>query len=108
MLAVLNAVPAAHTAITLPLVLTVALATVALVGVAVYVRRARRNGRLTGVTATASGVSAAGILASALLVSVALGSAGAASASTPTQHSDTPSVQAPVSDDLSGYQLTTE
>ncbi|MCU1558479.1 MAG: hypothetical protein JWN09_2474 [Microbacteriaceae bacterium] len=107
MFAVLFAVPAAHTAMTPPMVLTVALATVTLVGIAVYVRRMRRNGRLTGVNATASGVSAAGILASALLVSVALGSAGAASASTHTPSSDAPSLQTPIAD-LSGYQLPTE
>lgn len=108
MIAVLSAVPAANNAITPPLVLTVALATVALAGIAVYVRRMRRNGRLTGVNATASGVSAAGILASALLVSVALGSVGAASASTSPPQSDAPSVPIPISDDLSGYQLPTE
>ncbi len=105
MIAVLNAVPAANNAITLPLVLTVALATVALVGIAVYVRRLRRDGRLTGGNATASGVSAAGILASALLVSVALGSVSAASAS--TSRKDAPSVRTPASSGLSGYQLPT-
>jgi len=107
MIAALSAVPAATPVITLPLVLTVALATAALMGIAVYVRRMRRNGRLSGVTATASGVSAAGILASALLVSVALGSAGAASAATPTPESDVTSTPS-ITDDLSGYQLPTE
>lgn len=105
--AALNAVPAANNAITLPLVLTIALATVALLGIAVYVRRARRAGRLTGATATASGVSAGGVVASALLVAIALGGASAASADSSTPPS-APSMQAPPSDNLSGYQLPTE
>ena len=79
-------------AITLPLVLTVAFATVALVGIAVYVRRARRANTLTGVTALASGVSAAGVLVSALVVGVAFGSATAASAATPSSYHLTSSV----------------
>jgi hypothetical protein len=104
--AALVAVPAATNAITLPLVLTVTLATVAMLGIAIYVRRVRRDGRLTGVTAAASGVSAAGILVSALLVSVALGGATAATASPATTPSSV-TVQSPTGD-LSGYQLPTE
>ncbi|QNE47079.1 hypothetical protein F1C58_09330 [Glaciihabitans sp. INWT7] len=119
--AALAAAPAATDAITLPLVLTVACATVALVAIAVFVRRSRLAGRLTGVTAAASGVSAAGILASALLVSVALGGSTVASADTVsgtgipqpgfTDSSVTvvsPTVGPPTSDDLSGPQLPTE
>ena len=92
-------------AMTLPLVLTVALAAVALVGIAVYIRRARRAGTLTGVNAAASGVTAAGVLVSALLVSVALGSATAASAETPAPGSVAASH---VPTDLGGFQLPTK
>jgi len=105
MLAVLQAAPAAD-AITLPLVLTVAAATVALVAIALYVRRVRRAGKMNGVTATASGVTAAGVLASALLVSVVLGNATAASADAP-KPADTSSFSTP-SNDLTGPQLPTE
>ncbi|MET0806441.1 MAG: hypothetical protein ABWX98_05005, partial [Lacisediminihabitans sp.] len=61
-------------------------------------RRARRAGRLTRVSATASGVSAVGIIASALLLTVAFGGAATATAA--------PS--SPVSGQLSGYQLPTK
>ena len=122
----LAAAPAATDAITLPLVLTVFLATAALVAIAVFARRSRRAGRLTGVTAAASGVSAAGILASALLVSVALGGSTIASADThlrtgasspvASQISTTasppavasPSVDPPTTGVLSGPQLPTK
>ncbi len=111
--AALAAAPTATDAITLPLVVTVACATVALLAIAVYVRRLRRTGRLTGVTAAASGVSATGILVSALLVGVALGSATGASASvapvtTVVPAVQSPGVDAPVSGELSGFQLPTE
>jgi hypothetical protein len=119
--AALAAAPAAIDAITLPLVLTVSFATVALVAIAVFVRRARRTGPLTRVTAAASGVSAAGILASALLVSVALGGSTVASADTvsgtgaPQPGSSdssvtvvSPTIDPPTTDDLSGPQLPTE
>ena len=124
--AALAAAPTATDAITLPLVLTVFLATVALVAIAVFVRRSRRAGRLTGVTAAASGVSAAGILASALLVSVALGGSASASADTHLRTGSpspvvsqtsttfsppavaTPSVDPPTTGELSGPQLPTK
>jgi len=119
--AALAAASAATDAITLPLVLTVSLATVALVAIAVYVRRSRRTGRLTGVIAAASGVSAAGILASALLVSVALGGSAVAAADTVSSTGSplpgtsntsvvvvSPTVDPPTSGDLSGPQLPTE
>ena len=118
--AALAAASAATDAITLPLVLTVSLATVALVAIAVYVRRSRRTGRLTGVTAAASGVSAAGILVSALLVSVALGGSAVAAADTvsptgPLPNTTgtsvgvvSPTVDPPTTGDLSGPQLPTE
>lgn len=115
MTAVAAAVPAAGNASILPLALTIALAVVALAGIALYVRRQRLAGRLNGVTTSASVVSAAGVLVSALLVSVTLGSAAAATASTPPS---VPSVQqsvntspdgtAPVGGDLDGFQLPTE
>ncbi|CAN5272717.1 hypothetical protein BH09ACT3_BH09ACT3_17080 [soil metagenome] len=105
MLAVLQAAPAAD-AITLPLVLTVAAATVSLVAIAMYVRRNRRAGTMNGVTATASGVTAAGVLASALLVTVVIGNASAASAEAP-RPADSSSFSTP-SNDLSGPQLPTE
>jgi hypothetical protein len=98
--AALTAVPAATDAFTLPLVLTVAIATVALVVIAVYVRRARRSHTLTGVTALASGVSAAGVLVSALVIGVAFGSATAATAAPLPAHELTSTV--------SGYQLPTK
>jgi hypothetical protein len=97
--AALTAVPAVTDVITLPLVLTVAFATVALVGIAVYVRRARRNHSLSGVTALASGISAAGVLVSALVVGLAFGSATAASAA--------PASPSSFSSNVSGYQLPT-
>ena len=124
--AALAAASAATDAITLPLVLTVSLATVALVAIAVYVKRSRRTGRLTGVTAAASGVSAAGILVSALLVSVALGGSAVAAADTVsptgspvrstsgssvvvvTPSTMPPSIDPPTTGDLSGPQLPTE
>lgn len=109
--AALAAASTATDAITLPLVLTVGLATVALVAIAVFVRRSRRTGRLTGVTAAASGVSAAGILASALLVSIALGGATAASADVspvPAVNTVHSPVGPPTTGDLSGPQLPTE
>jgi len=117
MYAALMAVPAAPDAIPFPLVLTVALATVALVGIARYVRLARHSARLTGVTATASGVSAAGIIASALLLLVSFGGAASASASAAqTTPSASSSVESPAgtvaplapSDDPGGYQLATK
>jgi hypothetical protein len=95
-----SAVPAVMDAFTLPLVLTVAIATVALVGIAVYVRRARRARTLTGVTALASGVSAAGVLVSALVVGVLFGSAASATASPLPAGTSTST--------LSGYQLPTK
>ncbi len=110
MLAALVAAPTAPVTM-LPIVVTVAIATVVLVGIAVYVRHARRVGTLRGVNAVASGVSAAAVLASALLVSVAIGSTATASATeirhgapaiVHVQHSDLPS------DDLDGLQLPTE
>ncbi len=117
----LAAAYAATDAITLPLVLTVSLATVALVAIALYVRRSRRAGRLTGVIAAASGVSAAGILASALLVTVALGGSVVASADTGSQSGlpsngttgpsvveVSPTLDPPTTGDLSGPQLPTE
>jgi hypothetical protein len=113
--AALMAVPAVSDAIPFPLVLTVALATVALVGIALFVRLARRSGRLTGVTATASGVSAAGIIASAILVLVSFGGATSASAAPMTSHGSS-SVESPAGttaplaspDGPSGYQLPTK
>jgi hypothetical protein len=116
MTAVAAAVPAAENASIFPLALTIALAVVALAGIALYVRRQRLAGRLNGVTTSASVVSAAGVLVSALLVSVTLGSAAAATASTPpsvpssVQQSVNISVDgtAPVGDDLDGFQLPTE
>jgi hypothetical protein len=109
MLALSAAVPAAANPATLPLVLTIAVAVVALVAVAVYVRRARRAGTLSRMTATASAVSAAGIVASALLVSIAFGGAPAASATSDSPASTVGShtVESPT-DDLTGYQLPTE
>ena len=104
MIIALVAVPAATDAVTVPLVLTVVLATAALVGIAIAVRRMRRTDRLTPVNMVASGVSAAGILASALLLSVGLGSATAASASDGTTPSP-PGITAPApagQNDLSG------
>ncbi|MCU1507648.1 MAG: hypothetical protein QOG18_2316 [Microbacteriaceae bacterium] len=108
--AVLAAVPAAANAITTPLVLTVALATVALSAIAFYVRRRRLAGQLNRTTVSASAISATGVLVSAMLVTIALGNVSVAEA-TPT---GTPSVVStstvvpPISDDLSGYQLPTE
>ena len=119
--AALAAASAATDAITLPLVLTVFFSTGALVAIAVYVRRLRRTGRLTGVTAAASGVSAAGILVSALLVSVALGGSTVASAADASPSGIpqpdvtgssavvvSPTADPPTTGDLSGPQLTTE
>lgn len=111
--AALAAAPAATDAITLSLVLTVACATAALVAIAVFVRRSRRSGRLTGMTAAASGVSAAGILISAVVVSLALGGSTVASAasvpSTPAVGTHlVQTVDQPTSGDLSGPQLPTE
>jgi hypothetical protein len=111
MFAALAAVPTATDAITLPLVLTVAFATAALVAIAVYIRRARRTRQLTGVVAAASGITAVGVLVSAVMLSLTIGGGAVASAN------DTPAtaptgVVSPsssvVSDDLGGFQLPTE
>ncbi len=113
--AALTAVPAASDANPFPLVLTVALAAVALGGIALFARAARRDGHLTGVTATASGVSAAGVIVSALLILVSFGGASAASAvaTTPAGSSAIESTANTVtslqpSGDPSGYQLPTK
>jgi hypothetical protein len=111
--AALAAASAATDAITLPLVLTVALATVALVAIAVFVRRTRRTGRLTGMTAAASGACAGGILVSAVLMSVAFGGATATAANDAPATSVVAVVpaatfDAPTTGDLSGPQLPTE
>ena len=118
--AALAAASAATDAITLPLVFSVALATVALVAIAVFVGRSRHLGRLTGVTAAASVVSAAGILASALLVNVAIGGSTSTSANdafrSGAPRPDAGSsvvlvllpVGSPTTGDLSGPQLSTE
>jgi hypothetical protein len=107
-------VPATDNSLTLPLIVTIAVAILALVAIALYVRRRRLAGRLDRVSASASAVSATGVLVSALLVSIALGNAAAASAAPPA---DGPSHQvvnttvdgtAPVSDQLDGFQLPTE
>lgn len=114
MFALSPVVPAITSALTLPLVLTVAIATVALVGIAVFVRRARRAGSLTGLLALASGVSAAGILVSALVVTLIVGGASAASAdstapavTTVSGSSVSNSVASPVAVP-DGYQLETK
>ncbi len=109
--AALAAASAATDAITLSPVLTVALAAVALVAIAVLIRHSRRNGRLAGMTAAASGVLAAGILMSAMLVSIALGGVTVA---TPGEGHSTAVVapaatlDQPTTGDLSGPQLPTE
>ncbi|MBK4346560.1 hypothetical protein [Lacisediminihabitans changchengi] len=95
----LETVPAVSAAFTVPLMLTVALATVSLVVIAVIVRNARRDRGLTPASAVASGVSAVGIVMSALALSLAVG--GAASATTAS--STTPGSSLP-----SGYQLSTK
>jgi hypothetical protein len=104
----MNAVQyAAPTANTLPIliIVTVAVAVLALVGVAVYLRRARLAGRLDGVTLTASGVSAAGIIASALLLSLTLGGMSTASAEPVTPVTPAVGITSPP---LTGYQLPTK
>jgi type III secretory pathway component EscT len=107
---VLAAVPAAADAITVPLVLTVALATVALGLIALYVRRRRLAGQLNRTTVSASVISAAGVLVSAMLITIALGNVSVAVATTTPAPSvaSTATVTPPISEDLSGYQLPTE
>jgi hypothetical protein len=92
-----------------PLAVTVAVAvaTVALVAIGIFVRRARLRGRLSGVNAVAGGISAAGILISALLVSVALGSATASTASVIPAHPGSIIINQPVANQPAGYQLST-
>jgi hypothetical protein len=95
--AALAAASAATDAITLPLVLTVSFAT----------------GRLTGMTAAASGACAGGILVSAVLMSVAFGGATATAANDAPATSVVAVVpaatfDAPTTGDLSGPQLPTE
>lgn len=111
--AVLLAVPAAAEAIIFPLLLTIGLATVALAAVAVYLRRLRFSGRLSGINGSASAACAALVLAAALFVSVSLGNAPAALANTVVSQSPAAAVQTPtaqpvVSDDLDGFQLPTK
>lgn len=108
--AVLAALPQGADAIILPIVLTVVAATVILAGIALYVRRQRLSGGLTGVNASASAVSATAVVVSALLVSVALGNASiAAAAPAPLAPAGNSTVVVlPVPTDLDGLQLPTE
>lgn len=108
--AVPAALPQAADAIILPIVVTVVLATAVLAGIALYVRRQRLAGHLTGVNASASAVSATGVLLSALLISVSLGNASIASA-TPVPSApaySVPVVVLPIPTDLDGIQLPTK
>jgi len=108
--AVLAALPQAANALILPIIVTVVIAAAVLLGIALYVRRQRLAGHLTGVTASASAVSAGGVLLSALLISVALGNASVASAAPvpPTPTNSSTVVVLPVPTDLGGIQLPTK
>lgn len=58
----------------------IALAAIALLGVAIYLRRLHRDDELRSVNGAAGIISATGILVSALVISTALGNVGMASA----------------------------
>lgn len=108
--AVLAALPQGSNAMILPIIITVMIAAAVLLGIALYVRRQRLAGQLTGVNGSASAISATGVLLSALLISIALGNASvAAAAPAPLvpAHSDTV-VVLPVPTDLGGIQLPTK
>lgn len=108
--AALTALPQGPSAIILPIVVTVVIAASVLLGIALYVRRQRLAGQLTGVNASASAVSATGVLVSALLISAALGSASVAAASpaplVPVNNNTV--VVLPIPTDLGGIQLPTK
>lgn len=106
MLAALPADPTVlFPAIAVPLAVTIALASLALTGVAVYVRRRRTSATLGPVSAGASAFTAIVILAAALFVSVSLGNAQIAVAATGGAPAAVP---LPITDDLSGFQLPTK
>ncbi len=109
-LAVAAALPQGTNALILPIVVTVAVAAAVLLGIALYVRRQRLAGHLTGANASASAVSATGVLLSALLISIALGNASVASAApVPTAPAGNGTVVVlPVPTDLGGIQLPTK
>jgi hypothetical protein len=108
--AVLAALPQGTNAIILPIVVTIVIATAVLAGIALYVRRQRLAGHLTGLNASASAVSATGVLLSALHVSIALGNASIATAApAPLLPAESgPVVVLPIPTDLDGIQLPTK
>ena len=95
--------------IAMPLSVTIIVAVLALVAVAVYVRSLRTSARLTVVNGGLSALGAALVLAAALFISVSLGNVSAATAATtssPTSIAPAAAVL-PITDNLDGFQLPT-
>lgn len=112
MFAALSVAPATTDIFTLPFFATLAIAIVALVGIAVYLRRLRTDGRLTLANGSIGGASAALVLAIALLVTVSIGPAAPAVAHD-SNTTDTVEPAAPVYqpidiEGLEGFQLPTK
>lgn len=97
-----------HT-IAMPLSVTILVAVLALVAVAVHVRRLRTSARLTVVNGGLSAIGATLVLAAALLISVSLGNVPAATAATTSGPASIAPAAAtlPITDDLDGFQLPT-
>ena len=101
----------------LPLLVTLGIATVLLALLAIYVRRLRFTGRLRPINGSISAVCAGLVVAAALVISVGLGNAPAATAAPtvdpapsvvePAPGAEVPAGQVPASDELDGYQLPT-
>lgn len=107
--AVLSVAPTTTGVFTLPFLVTLAIAIVALVGIAVYLRRLRTAGNLTLANGSIGGASAALVLAGALLASVSLGVASPAVAENTNAITPVAPVYQPiVIEGLEGFQLPTE
>jgi hypothetical protein len=107
--ATLPADPAVLPTIAMPLSVTILVAVLALVAVAVYVRRLRTSARLTVINGGLSAIGATLVLATALLISVSLGNVSAATAATTAGPASIAPAAAtlPITDDLDGFQLPT-
>jgi hypothetical protein len=113
MFAALSVAPATTDIFTVPFLATLALSVVALVGIAVYLRRLRTTGRLTAASGSVGAASAALVLAVSLLVTVSIGPAAPAVAQDSTTATETVEPAAPVYqpidiDALEGFQLPTK
>lgn len=118
MFAALNVTPATQDIFTVPFFATLVIAIVALVGIAVYLRRLRTAGSLTLANGSIGGASAALVLAIALLVTVSVSPVTPALAQDTNSSTDSvepaaPAYQPPAYqpidiEGLEGFQLPTK